>query len=76
MRRENHITKYSSIHLMLAIAYLVLEMFQMDVKTSFLNVELDTQPTDCEVKESEHKVCRLKRCISAMSNEEVGDMKL
>ena len=40
----------------------------MDVKTAFLNVELDkeiymTQPMGFEVKGQERKVCKLKRSI-------------
>ena len=58
-----------SIHLILAIVvHLDLELFQMDVKTAFLNGELDEeiymdQPIGFEVKEQRHKVCRLKRSI-------------
>ena len=58
-----------SIHLILAIVvHLDLELFQMDVKTAFLNGELDEeiymdQPIGFEVKEQWHKVCRLKRSI-------------
>ena len=58
-----------SIHLILAIVvHLDLELFQMDVKTTFLNGELDDeiymdQPIGFEVKEQRHKVCRLKRSI-------------
>ena len=57
------------IHLILAIfVHLDLELFQMDVKTAFLNGELDEeiymdQPIGFEVKEQGHKVCRLKRSI-------------
>ena len=58
-----------SIHLILAIVvHLDLELFQMDVKTAFLNGELDEeiymdQPIGFEVKEQWHKLCRLKRSI-------------
>uniref|UniRef100_A0A2N9HTU8 Reverse transcriptase Ty1/copia-type domain-containing protein n=1 Tax=Fagus sylvatica TaxID=28930 RepID=A0A2N9HTU8_FAGSY len=45
-----------------------LELFQMDVKTAFLNGELDeeiymAQPAHFEVQGHERKVCRLKRSI-------------
>ena len=57
------------IHLILAIfVHLDLELFQMDVKTAFLNGELDEeiymdQPIGFEVKEQWHKLCHLKRSI-------------
>ena len=57
------------IHLILAIfVHLDLELFQMDVKTAFLNGELDEeiymdQPIGFEVKEQRHKLCHLKRSI-------------
>ena len=61
--------RFVSILLILAIvAHLDLELFQMDVKTAFLNRELDEeiymdQPIGFEVKEQGCKVCRLKRSI-------------
>ena len=63
------IVRFVSIRLILAIvAHLDLELFQMDVKTAFLNGELDEeiymdQPIGFEVKEQGRKVCRLKRSI-------------
>ena len=61
--------RFVSIRLILAIvAHLDLELFQMDVKTTFLNGELDKeiymdQPIGFEVKEQGRKVYRLKRSI-------------
>ena len=63
------VVRFISICLILAIvAHLDLELFQMDVKTTFLNRELDEeiymdQPIGFEVKEQGCKVCRLKRSI-------------
>ena len=61
--------RFVSIRLILAIvAHLNLELFQIDVKTAFLNGELDEeiymdQPIDFEFKEQGRKVCRLKHSI-------------
>ena len=63
------VVRVASIRLILAIVtQLDLELYQMDVKTAFLNGELDkeiyvTQPMGFEVKGQEHKVCKLKRSI-------------
>ena len=63
--------RFVSIRLILAIvAHLDLELFQMDVKTIFLNGELDeeiymNQPIGFEVKEQGRKMCRLKCSIMA-----------
>jgi len=63
------VVRIASIRLILAIvAYMDLELFQMDVKTAFLNGELDEevymdQPVGFEAKGDERKVCRLKRSI-------------
>ena len=63
------VVRFVSIRLILAIvAHLDLELFQMDVKTAFLNGELDEkiymdQPIGFKVKEQGHKVCHLKRSI-------------
>ena len=45
-----------------------LELYQMDIKTAFLNGELDEeiymdQPLGFESKGQERKVCKLKRSI-------------
>lgn len=63
------VVRFASIRLILAIvAHLDLELFQMDVKTAFLNGELDDeiymdQPKGFQEKGHERKVCRLKRSI-------------
>ena len=61
--------RITSIHLVLAIvAHMDLELYQMDVKTAFLNGELDEeiymdQPLGFESKGEERKFCKLKRSI-------------
>ena len=61
--------RFASIRLILAIvAQLDLELYQMDVKTTFLNGKLDEeiymdQPLGFKAKGQEHKVCCLKRSI-------------
>ena len=63
------VVRFVFIRLILAIvAHLDLELFQMDVKTTLLNGELDEeiymdQPIGFEVKEQWHKVYRLKHSI-------------
>ena len=63
------VVRVASIRLILAIVtQLDLELYQMDVKTAFLNGELDeeiymSQPMGFEVKGQEHKLCKLKRSI-------------
>ena len=63
------VVKVAFIRLILAIiAQLNLELYHMDVKTAFLNGELDeeiymTQHMGFEVKGQERKVCKLKRSI-------------
>ena len=64
--------RFALIHLILAIvAHLDLELYQMDVKTIFLNGELDEeiymdQPMGFEKKGQEHNVCKLCRSIYGM----------
>ena len=61
--------RFAFVRLILAIvANLNLELYQMDVKTAFLNGELDeeiymNQPIGFVTKGQEHKVCKLKRSI-------------
>jgi hypothetical protein len=63
------VVRFASIRLVLSIiAKQDLELFQMDVKTTFLNGELDeeiyiAQPVGFEVQGHERKVCCLKRSI-------------
>jgi len=64
--------RFASIHLLLAmIAHLDLELFQMDVKTDFLNGSLEEeiymdQPIGFVLKGLKDKVCRLKRSIYSL----------
>jgi len=63
------IVRITSVRLILAIvAHMDLELYQMDVKTAFLNGELNDeiymdQPLGFETKGQERKVCKLKRSI-------------
>ena len=63
------VVRFASVRLILAIvANLNLELYQMDVKTAFLNGELDEeiyidQPIGFVTKGQEHKVCKLKQSI-------------
>jgi hypothetical protein len=63
------VVRFASVRLILAIvANLNLELYQMDVKTAFLNGELDEeiymdQPVGFVAKGQERKVCKLKRTI-------------
>jgi len=63
------VVRFSSIRLLLAlVAHLDLKLFQMDVKTAFLNGNIEEevymdQPIGFVSKGQEHKVCRLKRSI-------------
>ena len=63
------VVRFASIRLILAmVANLDLELHQMDVKTAFLNGELDEeifmdQPISFVVKGQECKVCRLNRSL-------------
>ena len=67
------VVRITSIRLILAIVvHMDLELYQMDVKTVFLNGELDEeiymdQPLCFEFKGQEHKVCKLKRSIYGLN---------
>jgi len=67
--RFSHVVRFASIRLLLAmVAHLDLQLFQMDVKTAFLNGSLEEeiymdQPIGFVSKGQEDKVCRLKRSI-------------
>ena len=66
------VVRITSVRLILAIvAHMDLELYQMDVKTVFLNGELDEeiymdQPLCFESKGQERKVCKLKRSIYSL----------
>jgi len=68
------VVRFASIRLLLAlVAHLDLESFQMDVKTVFLNGNLEEeiymdQPIGFVSKGQEDKVCRLKRSYMISSN--------
>lgn len=63
------VVRFASIRLILAlVSSMDLELYQMDVKTAFLNGELEKeiymdQPTGFEVDGEEHKVCKLRRSL-------------
>ena len=63
------VVRITSVRLILAIvAYMDLELYQMDVRTAFLNGELEEeiymdQPLGFETKGQERKVCKLNRSI-------------
>jgi len=63
------VVRITSVRLILAIvAHMDLELYQMDVRTAFLNGELNEeiymdQPLGFETKGQERKVCKLKRSI-------------
>ena len=65
----SHVVRFASIRLILAIVERMdLELYQIDIKTAFLNEELDEeiyidQPLGFELKGQECKVCKLKRSI-------------
>jgi len=61
------VTKIATIRALIALAAIYdLVVCQMDVKTAFLNGDLEeeiymTQPEACEVPGQENRVCRLKK---------------
>ncbi|KAG9444834.1 hypothetical protein H6P81_016174 [Aristolochia fimbriata] len=66
------VSVFTSIRVLLAIvAYLDLELYQMDVKTAFLNGDLEEeiymrQPEGLAVKDQGDKVCRLTKAINGL----------
>lgn len=66
------VVRFVSIHLILAIVtHLNLELHQMDIKTTFINGELDKkiymrQPIGFVVKGQERKFCKLQQSIYAL----------
>ena len=53
------------------MAHINLELHQIDVRTTFLNEELDgeiymEQPVSFIIKDQEHKVCKLQRSIYSL----------
>ena len=66
--------RFFYIRLLLALLFhLDLELFQIDVKTAFINGNLEeeiymNQPICFVTKGQEDKVCRLKRSIYVLSN--------
>ena len=67
------VIRFASIQLILTmIAHLDLKLHQMDVKTAFLNGEIEEeiymqQPQGFFVKGQECKVCKLKRSIYGLN---------
>ena len=63
------VTKIATIRSLITLAAIFdLVVHQMDVKTVFLNGDLEeeiyiTQPEGCEVLGQEHKVCRLRKSL-------------
>jgi len=63
------VVRFASIRLLLTlVGHLDLELFQIDIKTTFLNGNLEgeiymDQPIDFVSNGQEDKVCRLKRFI-------------
>ena len=61
-----HVTRISSIRILIALAFIhKLFIHQMDVKTNFLNGDLDEeiymlQPEWCITHRKENKVCKLQ----------------
>ncbi|CAM8890383.1 unnamed protein product [Rhodiola kirilowii] len=66
------VTRITSIRMIIAIAALHnLEIYQMDVKTAFLNGDLGEevymeQPEGCKVPGQEKKVCKLVKSLYAL----------
>ena len=65
----SHVTRISSIRILIALASIhKLFIHQMDVKTTFLNGDLDEeiymlQPEGCITPGKEHKACKLNKSL-------------
>jgi hypothetical protein len=72
------VVRITSVRLILDIvAHMDLELYQMDVRTVFLNRELNEeiymdQPLGFETKGQERKVCKLKRSIYGLKQADNG----
>ena len=72
------VVRITSVRLILDIvAHMDLELYQMDVRTVFLNGELNEeiymdQPLGFETKGQEGKVCKLKRSIYGLKQADNG----
>ena len=75
------VTRITSIRMLIAIAVLHnLDIHQIDVKTAFLNSELNEeiymeQPKGFIVKGQEHKVCKLVKSLYGLNILQNNDMR-
>ena len=75
-------TKIATIRTLIALAAIFdLVVHQMDVKTAFLNGDIEeeiymTQPEDCVVLGQENKVCRLRKFLYGLNELLNSGMKI